>query len=314
MRRDDRPAPDGPAPPPDAGGAGWKSARQRVDGPAPVADLDCPPAPPSGGAEAWAPYPPGVTVGHTVVGDVRVLEGLHSPELDNCRDIVVYLPPSYAEGTRRYPVVYMHDGQNLFDEATSFAGEWGVDDTMESLSRIGVEAIVVGIANAGAERLAEYSPFEDAQGRGGDGDRYLAFVTDTVKPRIDADFRTLAGPEHTAIAGSSMGGLITLYAFVRRPDVFGKAAVMSPSLWFADRAVFPVVEAAPFAGGRIYLGVGLDEGAETVADTRRLRDVLLAKGYRRRHDLLYLEQRGAGHTEAAWRRRFRYAARFLLRP
>ena len=272
-----------------------------------------PECPPPAGAEAWRPYPSDAAGGHTVVGDVRVMERFYSPELDRCRDVVVYLPPSYRAGGGPYPVVYMHDGQNLFDEATSFAGEWGVDETMEALAQDGLEAIVVGVDNGGAHRLDEYSPFEDAEGRGGDGDRYLAFLTDTLKPRIDADFRTLPGRERTAIAGSSMGGLVSLWAFLRRPDVFGKAAVMSPSLWFADRAVFPVVEATPFAPGRIYLGVGLNEGAETVADARRLRDLLLKKGYRRRTDLLYLEQRGAGHSEEAWRRRFRYAARFLLR-
>ncbi len=242
-----------------------------------------------------------------------MLEGLYSPELDNRRNVITYLPPSYGTGERRYPVIYMHDGQNLFDEVTSFAEEWGVDNTMEALGEIGLEAIVVGVFNTGENRLAEYSPFEDAEGRGGAGDRYLDFLVDTLKPRIDRDFRTRPDRDHTLVIGSSMGGLISLYAFFRRPEVFGKAAVMSPSLWFADRAVFPFVEAAPYTPGKLYLDVGTREGKTTVADARHLREILLRKEYRRHRDLVYVEQRGADHSEAAWRQRLHYAIDFLLR-
>jgi len=267
-------------------------------------------APPAG----WQPYPPDpAEEGHTVVGNLRVFEGFHSPQLGNRRDVLVYLPPSYEAGGKRYPVIYMQDGQNLFNEATSFADEWRVDNTMDALSRTrGLEAVVVGVPNAGEGRLAEYSPFEDAEHGGGSGDRYLDFLVDTLKPVVDRDFRTLPDRAHTFVAGSSMGGLISLYALFRRPDVFGGAAVMSPALWFADRAVIPFVEQAPFVPGRLYLDVGTEEGAEAVTDVRRLRGVLLRKGYRPRRDLLYVEQPGAGHTETAWRKRFRSAAPFLL--
>lgn len=273
------------------------------------------PAPSGADAEgSWRTYPPDPEAGaHTVVGNLQVLEGLYSPELDNRRNVITYLPPSYGTGERRYPVIYMHDGQNLFDEVTSFADEWGVDNTMETLGQIGLEAIVVGVFNAGENRLAEYSPFEDAEGRGGAGDRYLDFLVDTLKPRIDRDFRTRSDRDHTLVIGSSMGGLISLYAFFRRPDVFGKAGVMSPSLWFADRAVFPFVEAAPYTPGKLYLDVGTKEGKTTVADARHLREILLRKEYRRHRDLVYVEQRGAGHSEVAWRQRLHYAIDFLLR-
>ena len=265
-------------------------------------------------AEGWTKYPPEpASGGHTVVGDLWVCEGFYSPQLDNRRDVIVYLPPSYGTGTRRYPVIYMHDGQNLFDEVTSFAEEWRVDNTMDALSVVGLEALVVGIFNTGENRLAEYSPFEDAEGRGGRGDDYLDFIVDTLKPRIDADFRTRPEREHTTITGSSMGGLISLYAFFRRPDVFGNVGVMSPSLWFADRAIFPFVQAAPVIPGKVYLDVGTDEGKRTVADVRRLREMLLWKGYRRHRDLVYVEQPGAGHSEVAWRQRLHFAIDFLLR-
>ena len=273
-------------------------------------------APAAAGAEtaeaAWRPYPP-EPEGHTVAGNLRVFEGFPSPQLGNRRDVLVYLPPSYEEGEKRYPVLYMQDGQNLFDEATAFGDEWRVDNTLDRLSRErGLEALVVGVPNMGEGRLDEYSPFEDAAHGGGQGDRYLAFLADTLKPEIDRDFRTLPDRAHTLVAGSSMGGLISLYALFRRPDVFGGAAAMSPALWFADRAIFPFVEAAPFAPGRLYLDVGTEEGKEAVADVRRMGDLLRRKGYRPQRDLLYVEQARAGHTEKAWRKRFRRAAPFLL--
>ena len=162
------------------------------------------------------------------VGNVRRLGQVHSPELGNHRDIHVYLPPSYANSGRHYPVVYMHDGQNLFDHAMSFAGEWGVDETLERIAHEGVEAIVVGVPNMGAARTNEYSPYRDDRLGGGHGDAYVRFLTDTLKPLVDQQFRTRREPEHTGLAGSSMGGLISLYGFLRRPDVFGFAGVMSP--------------------------------------------------------------------------------------
>src|SRR5688572_17966548 len=161
-------------------------------------------------------------------GSLRVMRQLESPQLGNARDITVYLPPSYSRNDgSRYPVVYMHDGQNLFDPRTSFAGEWNVDGTIDHASSEGIEAIVVGIPNFGAERCNEYSPFDDPKHGPGKGDAYIAFIVDTLKPIIDADFRTQPGHDATGIAGSSMGGLISLYAMFHRPDVFGFAGVMS---------------------------------------------------------------------------------------
>src|SRR5690606_34996125 len=130
------------------------------------------------------------------------------------------------------------------------------------------------------------SPFEDDDHGGGRGDDYLSFLADTLKPVIDRDFRTLPGRADTYVAGSSMGGLISLYAFFRRPDVFGGAAVMSPALWFAEGAIFRFVEAAPFAPGRLYLDIGTEEGEGAVADARAMANTLLRKGYRARRDFL----------------------------
>jgi predicted alpha/beta superfamily hydrolase len=264
-------------------------------------------------AAHWHDYPQAPGEHHTVVGTVRVFHGFHSPQLDNRRDILVYLPPSYGSGDRRYPVVYMHDGQNLFDEATSFGAEWGVDQTLEAGAEQGLEAIVVGIPNLGDARLDEYSPWpEERHDAGGSGDLYVDFLVQTLKPVVDRDFRTLPGREHTGIAGSSMGGLISLYAFFRNPETFGFAGVMSPALWFGGRRIYDFVEAAPFVPGKLYLDVGTQEGSEELQDVRRLRDILVAKGYEKGRNFLYVVEMGGAHNERAWARRLRKELHFLL--
>jgi predicted alpha/beta superfamily hydrolase len=240
----------------------------------------------------------------------RVPAGPESPGRD--RDLVVYLPPSYGETDRRYPVLYMQDGQNLFDPKTSFAGSWRVDLAMNWAATRGLEAIVVGVPNAGEERIAEYSPFDDLEGGPGRGGEYVSHLVGTIKPLVDARFRTLPQRETTGVAGSSMGGLISLFAFFARPDVFGIMGALSPSLWFGGRAIFGLLEATPSQPGRLYLDVGRLEGAETLEDARRLRDLLRAKGYVEGEQLRYVEDRAGKHDEAAWSRRFRAALPFLL--
>jgi predicted alpha/beta superfamily hydrolase len=264
---------------------------------------------------------------HSVSGVVRVAPSLHSPQLGNARDILVYLPPSYQHSDRHYPVIYMQDGQNLFDHATSYAGEWGVDETMEGLGRReGLEAIIVGVPNAGIHRVDEYSPFRDRRLGGGRGDEYIGFLTDTLKPLIDRDFRTLPGRRFTGIMGSSLGGLISLYAFFHRPAVFGFAGVMSPSLWFAGEAIFDYVGSAAYYPGKIYLDAGTRELGEShsgrlhrasasrkyYASVRRMKGILVRKGYRPLRDMMHVEEKWAGHSESSWGRRLAPALRFLI--
>jgi predicted alpha/beta superfamily hydrolase len=246
------------------------------------------------------------------VGNVRRLEQVLSPELENRRDIHVYLPPSYASSGRHYPVIYMHDGQNLFDHAMSFAGEWGVDESMEALAHDGIEAIVVGVPNMGPSRTHEYSPWPDPRLGGGQGDRYVRFLTDTLKPLVDSQFRTRRECEHTGIAGSSMGGLISLYAFLARADIYGFAGVMSPSLWFAGGAVFEHVARLERWTGRLYLDTGTAEGRNQVRQTREMVRLLRRRAAHPRLQLRYVEDKGAGHNEAAWASRFERAVRWLL--
>jgi predicted alpha/beta superfamily hydrolase len=285
-------------------------------------------------ASKWLPYRalhPGAS---TVVGDLRVLPQVESPELGNRRDLLVHLPPSYTFGERRFPVLYMQDGQNLFDAATSFSGEWRVDETMVGLAAEGREAIVVGVANAGAERLDEYSPWRGGRHGGGRGDAYVRFLVETVRPLVDAEFRTRREARATGVLGSSLGGLISLYAFFSRPEVFGMAGALSPALRFAGDAMLDFLARRPHVGGRVYLDTGTREGgvggsggsgwldrwlAGLTASrpytraVRRARRLLEAKGYRAGEDLLHVEEPGGLHHEAAWSRRLPAALRFLLR-
>jgi predicted alpha/beta superfamily hydrolase len=258
----------------------------------------------------WEPYRP------SAEAEVRIplltRRRVFSPELRNFRDLTVALPPSYEQDERAYPVVYMQDGQNLFDPDTAFAGDWHLGPILEDLARDGHEAIVVGIPNTGKHRLYEYSPFVDRRHGGGGGDRYLAFLTGTVKPLVDRSFRTRPGPDDTVITGASMGGLISLYALYRHPEVFGAAGVMSPALWFADRAILRQLEDGGRVPGRIHLDIGLEEPRGAVADTRTLRDILLRAGLRPGVELEYVEDERGTHAEEAWGRRFGRALPFLL--
>lgn len=257
--------------------------------------------------------------GSTVIGDLRVLRSFYSPQLDNRRDLLVWLPPTYHTSERRYPVLYIHDGQNVFDALTSFAGEWGVDESMTQLASEGVEAIVVALPSIDGHpfgvRQEEYSPFVGEGGRGGRGDAYLAFLVESVKARVDKDFRTLPTVSHTGIAGSSLGGFISLYALYARPDVFGFAGAFSPYLQFSEE-IFSAVREAPETSASVYLDVGTnetgdDEGdAKYVTSVKRMAVLLEAKGAR----LRFVVEEGGRHHEAAWSRRFPAAARWLLIP
>ena len=266
----------------------------------------------------WLDYDDAYEGGGTrIAGTVKVLRDVASPELGNTRDLLVYLPPSYGIANRTYPAIYMHDGQNLFDPATSFAGEWGVDETLEALAVDGIEAIVVGIPNAGAQRLNEYSPFDDPRFGKGRADDYLRFVVDTVKPLVDDAFPTTGQREATATIGSSMGGLISLYAFFKRPDVFGLVGAVSPSVGYARHALIPFLESVRFRDGRIYMDVGTLEGMRTdpgayVRLVRQARDLMVRAGYTDGRDLLYIEDEGGRHDEATWAARLPKALRFLL--
>jgi predicted alpha/beta superfamily hydrolase len=250
---------------------------------------------------------------------VHVLaQGLAMPGLGRERTLRLYLPPSYESSpARRYPVIYMHDAQNLFDEATSsFGSEWGVDETLDEFARTrGFEAIVVGIDHGGDERIHELSPWTNPKYGAARGEQYMAFVVDTVKPFVDAHYRTLPDREHTAIAGSSLGGLMTHYALLAYPQVFGKAAIFSPSYWYSNE-VYAQTAAHPWRPDtRAYVYIGGHEGDESQADVERMLTLLLPPcdpACRPRPRITYHVVPDAKHDERAWRAEFPRAVAWLF--
>lgn len=264
--------------------------------------------------------------GPTHTGTIQVLSGFESPQLGNSRSLFVYLPPGYNDDPkRRYPVLYMHDGQNLFDAGSAFAGvEWGLDETAEKLMADGKvrRAIIVGIGNTPA-RHTEYSPYDDARLGRGAGDRHLQFVVETLKPYIDKNYRTLPGRESTFIGGSSLGGLISLHALLRHPNVFGGAAVVSPALQVGQRQVLKDAAKAEFTRPvRVWIDMGSKEGVlsdtgdETTAvkDARDLAKILESRGLKPGAELHFEEVAGGEHNEAAWAARSDRILQFLLPP
>ena len=186
---------------------------------------------------------------HTLTGNIRFHRSFHSRHLPRDRDIIVYLPPDYdADHERRYPVFYLHDGQNLFDAETAFGGEeWHLDETAEQLIRAGSiqPLILIGIYN-GEDRVEEYTPTTDEHNRiGGRAVLYAAMIIDELKPFVDSQYRTLAGPQNTALGGSSLGGLVTLYIGLRHPEIFGKLAALSPSLWWKRGVILRMIRDLP---------------------------------------------------------------------
>jgi len=234
--------------------------------------------------------------------------------------VIVYLPPGYnADLEQRYPVLYLHDGQNLFDSATAFAGnEWGLDELAEELiSNREIEPlIIVGIYNAGAKRMDEYTHVRDRRGRGGRARGYAKLIVEDLKPFIDSEYRTLADPDNTGLGGSSLGGLATLYLALHFPQIFGKLIVMSPSVWWANRAILREVrKLRGKSQQKIWLDIGTCEGQDPdacVKNAEDLRDALVGKGWQLERDLRFVEDEGAGHDEKAWGFRMRNALKFLF--
>ena len=268
---------------------------------------------------AWADQfaPPAPT--HTASPNVSILDSAFvMPQLNGrTRRIWLYLPPDYATTTKTYPVLYMHDGQNLFDAATSFSGEWGIDEALDQLHQAGDwGCIIIGIDNGGANRLNEYSPYPNPQYGGGQGDQYVDFLINTLKPYVDQHYRTRPDRLHTGIMGSSMGGLISLYAALKRPDIFGRVGVFSPSLWF-NRRIYTFAGAAhPLRPDpRFYLLSGGHESAGQRADQLAMADTLARIGFTRgtNAEIDTVIKTDGQHAEWFWRREFPAAYQWLFR-
>lgn len=239
-------------------------------------------------------------------------EDLDIPQLNRQRKIWMYLPPNYKTSNKSYPVVYMHDGQNLFDDATSFSGEWGVDEILNGLSKEnGLEFIVVGIDNGGEKRLNEYSPWENERYGVAEGEAYIEFVVNTLKPLIDKTFRTKSSKENTAIMGSSMGGLISHYAGLNYPAVFGKIGVFSPSFWYSTTVFEFSAKKSNLKDTRMYFLVGDKEGENMVSDMKRMTILMKSKGFKTTN-VFEKVVAGGKHTEAFWRKEFKQAILWMF--
>lgn len=267
----------------------------------------------------------------TIVGHVRVHKDFPSRNLSP-RTLWVYLPPEYDQDSgRRYPVIYMQDGNNCFDAATSFNGqEWKVDETFEEGIGSGKlpGAIVVGIANTAA-RVDEYTMVKTLRGDrrtriGGKADIYASFLIDEVKPFIDSTYRTLVDASHTAVIGSSHGGLVSLYLGIRHPGVFGAVGAVSPTLFWGNHWLTNYVRHLHNLPKslRIWIDMGTAEDAvdgngngisDLIDDVQEMRDLLLARGYAPARVELMLDE-GAVHNEAAWAKRLPKILEFICQP
>jgi predicted alpha/beta superfamily hydrolase len=249
----------------------------------------------------------------TALPSVQVLsEPLPMTGLARSRTLRLCLPASYGrEPQRRYPVIYMHDGQNLFDAATGYAGEWGVDETMDLLAReTGFEALVVGIDNGGDKRNTEMAPYDHRELGKAEGRAYLDFIVGTVKPFIDAGWRTRPEREHTALIGSSLGGLISHAALLWHGGVFGRYGLFSPSYWAAPQLFDETAQATLPAGTQVHLYCGGREGG-MARQARRMHEQL-ARQLPAGQLSLHIAER-AEHNEAAWRAELPPALKTLFR-
>lgn len=223
------------------------------------------------------------------------------PQLNRTRRVWIYLPPGYSHSQKKYPVLYMHDGQNVFDDLTSFAGEWGVDEILDSISSRKKEMIVVAIDHAGQKRINEYCPYDMEKFGKGEGGQYVDFLVKTLKPFIDKNYRTEKGRENTFVAGSSMGGLISMYALLKYPKVFGGAGVFSPAFWVGPRIFDDIKTKGKLVNSRIYFYCGGQEGESMEPDMTRafeeMRKVSKSK-------MECVVRPDGKHTEWVWREEF----------
>ncbi|MBP7273480.1 MAG: T9SS type A sorting domain-containing protein [Saprospiraceae bacterium] len=252
---------------------------------------------------------------HTATENTKILtDSFFMPQLNRYRRIWIYLPPNYSTSTQYYRVMYMHDGQNLFDAATSFSGEWQVDETLNQLFDSGDEGcIVVGIDNGGANRINEYTPWANPNYGGGQGSEYMSFIVATLKPYIDTHYRTKSEREHTAIMGSSLGGLISMYGSLTFQNTFSKAGIFSPSFWFSPNCYTQVANTGNQEEMRYYMIAGGNEEPDdqVVTDMFRMKDTLTYYNFDAENIRAITHSDGT-HSESYWRREFGAAYQWLF--
>jgi metallo-beta-lactamase class B len=256
---------------------------------------------------------------YTASPQVKIIDtAFKIPQLNRTRKLWIYLPKGYGSSTKTYPVLYMHDGQNLFNEQTAYGAEWGVDECLDTLQqKLGKACIVVGIDNGGDKRMSEYSPF-DYSLKGGlaaadskaEGKQYIDFLVQTLKPFIDTKYRTKKGPSFTFIAGSSMGGLISEYALLQYPQVFGAAGIFSPSYWIAPNLYAEAERFTTTGTPRFFMYAGGKESASMVADLTKMETILKKKP---QYDIRTLINPLGQHNETYWRQEFALFYTWLMK-
>ena len=232
---------------------------------------------------------------------------IEAPQLQTTKKIWMYVPENYLTSKKKFSVIYMHDAQNLFDTKTSYSGEWNVDEKLDSLK---AQVIIVGIEHGNTKRIDELTPFKNEKYGGGKADSYLEFIVKTLKPQIDATFRTKTKKRNTIIMGSSLGGLTSYYAVLKYPKVFGKAGVFSPSFWFT-KDIYNLTENSKKIKSKIYFLCGDTESDDMVADLNRIEYLLNSN----RCYCLNLNEKkivkGGQHNEKLWRDNFIKAVLWL---
>ena len=227
---------------------------------------------------------------------------IESKQLGYAKKIWIYLPKNYELTKKKYPVIYMHDAQNLFDATTSFVGEWNVDEKLDSLN---AQVIIVGIEHGNEKRMEELTPYKNAKYGGGNADNYLDFIVKTLKPEIDKKYRTKTNTRNTGIMGSSLGGLVSYYAILKYPEVFGKAGVFSPAFWFNRKEIIALTEKTLKLKTKIYFLCGDNEGdADVIADLNKIDDLVSEKRCECKNLTKKKIVKGGQHNEKLWREGF----------
>jgi predicted alpha/beta superfamily hydrolase len=235
---------------------------------------------------------------------------IEAPQLKTTKKIWVYLPKDYAASTKKYPVIYMHDAQNLFDAKTSYVGEWNVDETLDSIN---AQVIVIGIEHGGDKRIEELTPYPHPKYAGGKADNYLEFIVKTLKPKVDATYRTKTNAKNTAIMGSSLGGLVSFYAALKYPEVFGKVGCFSPSFWFNRKDINDLMAKTETFKTKVYFLCGDNEGDDDVVpDMENVEKWVNTKRCECKKLNKKVIVKGGQHNEKLWRENFKKAYLWLF--
>lgn len=286
------------------GGSGMGNRSLKVDSDVTV-ELDI---------EEWVDRFPAKPRVSTASKNVHIIDtAFWIPQLKRTRRVLIYLPENYTNSKSRYPVLYMHDGQNVFDDATSYAGEWGVDECIDSMK---AKCIVVAIDNGGTKRMNEYCPYDFTLNpktlkiETGEGQLYVEFLAKTLKPFIDKSYRTLKDKNNSFVAGSSMGGLISMYAILKYPKVFGGAGVFSPAFWVGPKIFEDIHSKGEKVKGKIYFYAGKQESESMVTDMLKAFNGMYAVS---KSKMITVIRDDGKHNEATWRKEFPLFYEWLMK-